>query len=50
MSLNRYLNILEKFNNKNNPIANPKKILILPTNNLHKGGFSLSHIKFSKVN
>ena len=25
MSLNRYLNILEKFNNKNNPIANPKK-------------------------
>ena len=29
MSLNRYLNILEKFNSKNNLNANPKKILIL---------------------
>ena len=29
MSLNRYLNILEKFDSKKNHNANPKKILIL---------------------
>ena len=29
MSLNRYLNILEKFDSNNNHNANPKKILIL---------------------